>query len=351
MSALESTPTRDSRDPDEWSFVFSDMICLQLAGTMIFQRLRNISQLGVASCVFPQASHSRFEHSIGTMNLMQKVIIRLNSLYPDSISKIESTRLLVAALWHDVGHFSFSHLWDHIEDQKQKQKQTEDQKDSSSFGGFHEHENRSIELLHEANKECKYPLTRQDILYIEHMILGKVPLEPSHQKPFLYQLVHGSVFDVDRLDYLVRDWNQLFPLSNNIPCPNQDRLINGLRIHQKDNTLMFHENIKSDLIEFLKTRQQMFCQFYLHPHIKRFESFILPALQPWSHMAYQNRPDQWILMTDPWAWQEIAHFYIHNTHHIQTSQHIKKKEYQPILLDDKDIMTSIDEIPFCRDEA
>jgi HD superfamily phosphohydrolase len=348
MSSLEESTL--SKDPDEWSFVFSDMICLQLASTVIFQRLRNISQLGVASCVFPQASHSRFEHSIGTMNLMQKVIIRLNSLYPNCISKIESTRLLVAALWHDVGHFSFSHLWDHIEDQKQKQ--TEDQKEPSvCSSSFREHENRSVELLHEANKECKYPLTRQDIFYIEHMILGKIPLEPCHQKPFLYQLVHGTVFDVDRLDYLVRDWNQLFPLSKNIPCPNQDRLINGLRIRQKDDTLMFHENIKSDLIEFLKTRQQMFSQFYLHPHIKKFESFILPALQPWSHMAYQNRPDQWIIMTDPWAWQEIAHFYMHNTQPIQTSKHIKKKEYLPILLDDKDIMTSIEQIPFCRDDA
>ena len=38
-----------------------------------FQRLRRIKQLGLISLIYPGANHTRFEHSIGTMNLGSKL--------------------------------------------------------------------------------------------------------------------------------------------------------------------------------------------------------------------------------------------------------------------------------------
>lgn len=39
-----------------------------------FQRLKRIKQLGVASVVFPGATHTRFEHSLGTMHVADLII-------------------------------------------------------------------------------------------------------------------------------------------------------------------------------------------------------------------------------------------------------------------------------------
>ncbi len=39
-----------------------------------FQKLRNIKQLGVLSYIFPGATHSRFEHSLGTGHLAKTFI-------------------------------------------------------------------------------------------------------------------------------------------------------------------------------------------------------------------------------------------------------------------------------------
>lgn len=45
---------------------------VDIINTKEFQRLRHLMQLGVASYVFPTATHKRFEHSIGTAYLAMK---------------------------------------------------------------------------------------------------------------------------------------------------------------------------------------------------------------------------------------------------------------------------------------
>ena len=42
-----------------------------------FQRLRNIKQLGFSEFVFPGATHTRFIHSIGVMNIASSAFDRL----------------------------------------------------------------------------------------------------------------------------------------------------------------------------------------------------------------------------------------------------------------------------------
>lgn len=69
-----------------------------------FQRLRRIKQLGLISLIYPGANHTRFEHSIGTMNLGSKLSTQLG-LSDDEIDLIR-----VSALLHDIGHGPFSHV-------------------------------------------------------------------------------------------------------------------------------------------------------------------------------------------------------------------------------------------------
>jgi len=56
---------------------------VQIINTRQFQRLRMLMQLGVASYVFPTATHKRFEHSIGTAYLALKVAKKLMKKQPE----------------------------------------------------------------------------------------------------------------------------------------------------------------------------------------------------------------------------------------------------------------------------
>ena len=43
--------------------------CLKIIDNPIFQRLRDIKQLGLSHKIFPSASHNRFQHSLGVAYL------------------------------------------------------------------------------------------------------------------------------------------------------------------------------------------------------------------------------------------------------------------------------------------
>lgn len=67
------------------------------------QRLRGIRQLATAYLVYPGANHTRFEHSLGTLFLADRMC-REMGMKEERIAKVR-----VAALLHDIGHVSFSH--------------------------------------------------------------------------------------------------------------------------------------------------------------------------------------------------------------------------------------------------
>ena len=69
-----------------------------------FQRLRRIKQLGLISLIYPGANHTRFEHSVGTMNLGSKLATELD------LSNDEIELIRVSSLLHDIGHGPFSHV-------------------------------------------------------------------------------------------------------------------------------------------------------------------------------------------------------------------------------------------------
>ena len=80
-----------------------------------FQRLRGVKQLGTAYLVFPGAMHSRFEHSVGTMHMTDRLTTAVNrngQLAPTEFRSVddEERRVLrFAALLHDVTHIPFGH--------------------------------------------------------------------------------------------------------------------------------------------------------------------------------------------------------------------------------------------------
>jgi HD superfamily phosphohydrolase len=101
-----------------------------------FQRLRHIHQLALTYMLYPAATHRRFEHSLGVMELAGRVFdvvtnpVNVSDAIRDLLPEIAQPNALpywrrvlrMAALCHDMGHLPFSHAaekellpegWDH----------------------------------------------------------------------------------------------------------------------------------------------------------------------------------------------------------------------------------------------
>ena len=133
-----------------------------------FQRLRRIKQLGLISLIYPGATHTRFEHSIGTMNLGSKLSEELG-LESDDIELIRASALL-----HDIGHGPFSHVSEGV-----------------------------LSVPHE--ELTKYVITKTSMkdLLEERFDVNKI-VDIVNGKGYLGPIVSGEL-DVDRMDYLLRD--------------------------------------------------------------------------------------------------------------------------------------------------
>ena len=63
-----------------------------------FQRLRRIAQMGLSSLVYPGAIHTRFQHALGCVYLMQKAVEVLRFKQVE-ISEEEENALYIAILY------------------------------------------------------------------------------------------------------------------------------------------------------------------------------------------------------------------------------------------------------------
>lgn len=168
----------------------------------LFRRLRYIRQLALTELLYPGASHTRFEHSLGVMEVATRAFDSLASKHGDVLENAFQTvegfqseplalarqSLRLAALLHDVGHASFSHA---AED-------TVFSKDSS-------HEKLSVEIIRQPDLMGGLLIsTFGDVVVrtVAQIIEGGASLPP--QLAVLRDLVSGQM-DADRTDYLLRD--------------------------------------------------------------------------------------------------------------------------------------------------
>jgi len=84
----------------------------KLVNTFEMQRLSRIKQLGFIYLFYPGATHTRLEHSLGTLHIAQRIVTDSNL----SLNKPDIKILRTCALIHDIGHTPFSHICDNIRD-------------------------------------------------------------------------------------------------------------------------------------------------------------------------------------------------------------------------------------------
>jgi uncharacterized protein len=158
----------------------------------VFQRLRRVSQLGLASYVFPGATHTRFLHSLGAAHLARLVVRHLaestDGLVPDSAIMGHERTVMVAALLHDIGHGPFSHAFERVRLANAEQ-----------LAPTHEEWGCAIikELLADKIRGAGVDPSHLTAIIGKSKTTLPVPM-------FVKQIV-SSQLDVDRLDYLPRD--------------------------------------------------------------------------------------------------------------------------------------------------
>ena len=162
-----------------------------------FQRLRNIKQLGACNYVFPSATGTRFEHSIGVYYLTDRIIkaiLKNTSHLTDSLISKDKYRLIrLAALIHDLGHGPFSHLWDDL---------------CIKNGNHEDHEFRGIEIFKWMNTKYSLNYSHDDIEFLSELVNPDIMKHPhKHHDCWMYQIVANkeSGLDTDKMDYLIRD--------------------------------------------------------------------------------------------------------------------------------------------------
>lgn len=178
-----------------------------------FQRLRNIKQLGFSEFVFPGATHTRYLHSIGVMDVSTKVFNQLFSQM-DHTSEIERLKETVrlACLLHDIGHAPLSHTTEFVMPMVSELKLPANFMPAQDRQATHE--DYTIKSIVDSsftksfkNVEAKfgvYPTQVAELIVGETNSLEYFTYKGVNYFPLLHQLV-SSEMDCDRMDYLLRD--------------------------------------------------------------------------------------------------------------------------------------------------
>lgn len=223
---------------------------LRLVDTEAFQRLRGIKQLGSASFVYPGATHTRFEHSIGTLHVCDQLLTACSKNAKHAadclpVGEAERRVLRAAALLHDVTHIPFGH---NIEDQ-------------TGLLPRHDEPARFRFVLDggDLGAELRRQGLYEDVLSI---LTGDGKAVP----PFWRQVVSDTI-DADLLDYLRRDAHY-----TGLELHYDRRVVDYFRIDRATGRMfvdcekngMLREDIVSELLRVLECRYHFSERVYYH---------------------------------------------------------------------------------------
>jgi hypothetical protein len=284
------------RDPIH-IFIKMDLTEKRVLESLPFQRLRYIRQLSTTYLLYPSANHTRFEHSLGVMELASRVFDAITN--PDNLHKEIGTLIpeihdedakrywrrviRMAALCHDIGHLPFSHA-----------------AESELLPKDWDHERITKELILSPEMKkiwsaIKPPLTPEDIA---KLAIGpkKMNTEPfTDWEALLSEIIVGDSFGVDRMDYLLRDSHhigvaygrfdhyRLIDTLRILPVPPEGPKENG---QSKETTLGIEQGGLQSAESLLLARYFMFSQVYYHRVRRIYDIHLRDFLKEWLPGGY-----------------------------------------------------------------
>ena len=236
----------------------------KLIGTAAFLRLQQVKQLGFVYRVWPGATHTRFEHSLGCYHLTVRALRALLQRGEDGglhgVSKSSIQTLIVASLLHDIGHYPFSHTIEEL----------------GPPIVHHEQVGRTIIEQGEIATilERDYGLSPERVADF----IDPPKTKSLHPDDELLQHLLSGALDVDKLDYLPRDARAC-----NVPYGGVDvsRLIASLRVHpnvQGQRRMVVTQKGISPLHSLLHARQEMFDNIYWHHTSRAMQVMLVRAV-------------------------------------------------------------------------
>jgi HD superfamily phosphohydrolase len=262
----------------------------QILDSRPFQRLRHIHQLALTYLIYPGATHRRFEHSLGVMELAgrvydvitrpENVAEQVRSFLPElnDTFKREYWRRAVrmAALCHDLGHLPFSHA-------AEKQLLPE---------GL-SHEYLTAAVIRSPDMRASWEAMRLNPEDIVKLALGPkevAELKGGEQIRFtawetiLSEVIVGDAFGVDRMDYLLRDSHHAGVAYGRF---DHYRLIDTLRIlppaqaEPGEPALGIEEGGIQSAEGLMLARYFMYSQVYFHPIRRIYDIHLQDFLSAW----------------------------------------------------------------------
>jgi len=288
---------------------------LKIIATVPFQRLKDVRQL-TCQQVYPSALHTRFEHSLGVLELTRQAVKHLNrngivgnQFYDNSKGPVLDDTLqfnaTIAALLHDVGHCPFSHLGEKefdyddvktrlIEEIKESEliKHYENLSDKilhgkrGSVGAIHEMISCIIilkeykELLSSLRvKACDdsdaccikadFELIIRSILGIDYDEGDTESYETVKRKNAVIHLINSNIIDMDKLDYIMRD--SVFT-GISIPIIDTQRLFRNMYL-DTNYQVVFTSKAVPVLQSIIEARDVLYMYVYNH-HVAVFSDFM-----------------------------------------------------------------------------
>ena len=159
-----------------------------LVDTVEFQRLGQISQLGLVSRVYPGACHTRFEHALGVYHnaLCYLHQLRKDPRFCEIIDSASAELLIAAALLHDLGHWPFCHP---IEDLQ--------------LAGMSRHEWHAARFVGPDSELGQ--VLHQDWGLRPADVLDVLSAQTDTPRMRLLRSILSGPIDIDKMDYLDRD--------------------------------------------------------------------------------------------------------------------------------------------------
>lgn len=267
-----------------------------------FQRLRNIKQLGFSEYVFPGATHTRYLHSIGVMNVSSLVF---NSLFKgvegSEMQRIRET-LRLGCLLHDIGHAPLSHSTESVMPMVSELKLPTRYMPKSDRQASHE--DYTIKSIVDSSFTSAFkgvqksygvePNAVADLVIGETQDPAYFTVKGVNYFPLLHQLV-SSEMDCDRMDYLLRD---SYFCGVSYGKFDLDWIIDNLKVCPEGGQafLGISERAISTFDDFLLSRFHMFMMVYFHYRAVCLEQMLL--------RYFESEKDEYAIPADIEAYLE-----------------------------------------------
>jgi len=242
------------------------------------QRLHRLRQLAGAEYVYPGANHTRFEHSIGTMYLAQK--LTENSNLSQYLSREEAQTIRFAALLHDVGHGPFSHVFEHL---------LEKFLDKT-------HEEMTVWIVEKSELSDILEKAGYDAKTVAKLATGSLHLKG---KMFMDQIIQSAV-DVDKFDFIVRDSYHTGAEYGNVDV---FRIIHMLDI--LNDNIAVDSGALSALESFILARIESFKSIYFHRVSRAAQIMLATAMEKAKDeldLINFKTPEEYLALDDYTVW-------------------------------------------------